>query len=112
MAKKNEGPVADNSTGKLKLKEKKSKQPNKDKAKEGVTKVNEKLKMKPEIIEESVVKVDLNKPIKPEENETKEDNADDSGVVASTENADATEKTRRSTTGSRSTRNSSTKRDY
>ena len=42
--------------------------------------------------DDSVVKVDLSKPPKPvEENETKEDNADDSGVVAESENADATQ---------------------
>ena len=39
--------------------------------------------------DDSVIKVDLNKPPKPEENETKENNADDSGVVAESENADA-----------------------
>jgi len=44
--------------------------------------------------DDSVVKVDLSKPPTPKEekNETKENNADDSGVVASTENADTTEK--------------------
>ena len=42
--------------------------------------------------DDSVIKVDLSKPITPEENETKEDNADDSGVVAEPENADTTEK--------------------
>ena len=39
--------------------------------------------------DDSIVKVDLSKPIIPEENETKENNADDSGVVAEPENADA-----------------------
>ena len=40
--------------------------------------------------DDSVLKVDLSKPpIPKEENETKEDNADDSGVVASTEDANA-----------------------
>jgi hypothetical protein len=40
--------------------------------------------------DDSVVKVDLNKPPTPKEekNETKEDNADDSGVVAESENAE------------------------
>ena len=43
--------------------------------------------------DDDVIKVDLSKPPKPkEENETKEDNADDSGVVAEPENADTTEK--------------------
>jgi len=43
---------------------------------------------------DDVIKVDLSKPPIPkeEENETKEDNADDSGVVASTEDADAAQK--------------------
>ena len=39
--------------------------------------------------DDSVAKIDLDKPITPKENETKEDNADDSGVVAESENADA-----------------------
>ena len=43
--------------------------------------------------DDSVIKVDLSKPQKPvEENETKEDNADDSGVVTESENAEPTEK--------------------
>jgi len=43
--------------------------------------------------DDSVIKVDLNKPPTPEEekNETKEDNADDSGVVAEPENAEPTQ---------------------
>ena len=41
--------------------------------------------------DDSVIKVDLSKPITPEENETKEDNADDSGVVAESENAEPTQ---------------------
>jgi len=40
--------------------------------------------------DDDVIKIDLSKPPKPvEENETKEDNANDSGVVASTEDANA-----------------------
>ena len=39
--------------------------------------------------DDSVIKVDLSKPIEPEQDEVKEDNADDSGVVAESENADA-----------------------
>ena len=42
--------------------------------------------------EENIVKVNLDKPVKPEENETKEDNADDSGVVELVENTESTEK--------------------
>ena len=38
--------------------------------------------------DDSVIKVDLSKPTKPEENETKENNADDSGVVAESENTE------------------------
>jgi len=41
--------------------------------------------------DDSVIKVDLSKPLKPEENENKEDNADDSGVVAEPENAEPTQ---------------------
>ena len=39
--------------------------------------------------DDSVIKVDLSKPPTPKKDEVKEDNADDSGVVASAENADA-----------------------
>jgi len=42
--------------------------------------------------EDNVIKVNLDKPANQEENETKEDNADDSGVVAESENAEPTEK--------------------
>ena len=38
-----------------------------------------------------VIKIDLDKPINQEENETKENNADDSGVVAEPENAEPTQ---------------------
>jgi len=46
------------------------------------------MKTKLQAIEETISKVDLNKPIKPEENENKEDNTDDQGVVAVADNAD------------------------
>ena len=39
--------------------------------------------------DDSVIKVDLSKPQTPEENETKEDNAYDRGVVAEAKDADA-----------------------
>ena len=42
--------------------------------------------------EDNVIKVNLDKPVKPEENETKEDNTDDSGVVELVENTESTEK--------------------
>ena len=38
--------------------------------------------------DDNIIKVNLDKPITPEENETKEDNADDSGVVAESEDAE------------------------
>ena len=38
-----------------------------------------------------VIKIDLDKPLNQKENETKEDNADDSGVVAEPENAEPTQ---------------------
>ena len=41
--------------------------------------------------DDSVIKVDLSKPIEPEQDEVKEDNADDSGVVAESENAEPTQ---------------------
>ena len=89
--KKEEAPVADESTGKIKVKTKTEKQPDGNETKGNVTKVKEKMKMKPIIEEETITKVDLSKPITPEENETKEDNADDSGVVAESENAEPTQ---------------------
>ena len=41
--------------------------------------------------DDSVIKVDLNKPPEPKQDEVKEDNADDSGVVAESEDADTTQ---------------------
>jgi hypothetical protein len=41
--------------------------------------------------DDTVMKVDLSKPPKPKEDEVKESNADDSGVAASTEDADTTQ---------------------
>ena len=55
--------------------------------KENVTKVEVK---KPQE-EDNVIKVNLDKPINQDENETKKDNADDSGVVAESENAEPTQ---------------------
>ena len=42
--------------------------------------------------DDNIIKVNLDKPINQEKNETKENNADDSGVVAESENAESTEK--------------------
>jgi len=41
--------------------------------------------------DDNIIKVNLDKPINQEKNETKEDNADDSGVVAESENAESTQ---------------------
>ena len=89
MAEKEEGPIVDNETGSLKVKEKIKKQPDGNETKGNVTKVKAKMKKPAEVLEETVTKVDLSKPSKPEENETKKDNADDSGVVAESKDADA-----------------------
>ena len=43
-------------------------------------------------VDDSVTKLDLNKPETPEENEVKEDNPDNEGVATEPDNADATEK--------------------
>ena len=91
MAKKKEKPVVDNETGSLKVKEQKEQQPTGNETKGNVTKVKEKMKMKPQIVEETITKVDLNKPEKPVENETKEDNTNDEGVVAVSEDASTTQ---------------------
>jgi len=50
-----------------------------------------KVEVKNDQQEDNIVKVNLDKPINQEKNETKEDNADDSGVVAEPENAESTE---------------------
>tara|TARA_R110002074_G_scaffold56493_2_gene139372 strand:+ start:1017 stop:2201 length:1185 start_codon:yes stop_codon:yes gene_type:complete len=54
-----------------------------------VTKVKASMKKPGEVVEQTVTKVDLDKPPKPKEDEVEEGNADNSGVVASAENADA-----------------------
>ena len=90
--KKKEEPIVDDSVGKLKVKEKTEKQTKSNETNGDVVKVKEKMKMKPQVIEETITKVDLSKPKTQEENETKEDNADDSGVVTEPENAESTQK--------------------
>jgi len=91
MAEKEE-PIASDETGKIKVKAKTEKQPDGNETKGNVTKVKEKMKMKPKVIEQSMTKVDLNKPIKPKEDEIKKDNLNNEGVVRVDENADATQK--------------------
>ena len=89
MAKKEE-PIADSETGKIKVKAKnKEKQPTGNETKGNVTKVKTKMKKPVEDLSEpTMTKVDLSKPLKPEENEVKEDNTNDEGVVAESNNAD------------------------
>ena len=87
MAKK-EKPVVDNEIGKLKVKAKKEQQPVGNETKGNITKVQEKMKMKPiDMDKQTVTKVDLNKPSKPEENEVKEDNTNNEGVAPKSEDA-------------------------
>ena len=85
MAKKKEKPEVDNEVGSLKVKEKVEKQPDGNETKGDVTKVKAKMKKKPEIIGETITKVNLDKPPTPKENEVKEEVAenvvDDGGVV-------------------------------
>ena len=91
MAKKKEEPKVDNEVGSLKVKTKVEKQPEGNETKGDVTKVQEKMKMKPiNLSEPTVTKVNLDQ--KPEEvNETKEEvvenNTDDAGVVELVEDA-------------------------
>ena len=64
----------------------------KNEPKGDVTKVQAKMKSDPVDLEKTnITKVNLDKPIKPEDNETKKDNADNSGVVAEPENAEPTQ---------------------
>jgi len=68
--KKKEEPVVDNETGSLKVKEKVAKQPGGNETKGNVTKVKEKMTMKPQVESEEPIKVDLSKP--PEEKPVEE----------------------------------------
>ena len=57
-----------------------------------VTKVKEKMKMKPQVVEETITKVDLSKPPTPKENEEiKEDTTNDGGVVELVESTDTSQ---------------------
>ena len=67
-----EGPVVDNTVGKIKVKKK-----------------MKKIKSNPE---GDVTKIDLKKPIEPKQDEVKKDNPVDEGVVTELDNADTTEK--------------------
>ena len=68
--KKKEEPVVDNETGSLKVKEKVEKQPDGNETKGNVTKVKEKMTMKPQVESEEPIKVDLGNP--PEEKPVEE----------------------------------------
>ena len=62
MAKKKEDPVVDNETGSLKVKKKVEKQPDGNETKGNVTKVKEKMRMKPKDLDiQTITKVDLDK---------------------------------------------------
>jgi len=64
----------------------------KNEPKGDVTKVQAKMKSDPVDLEKtSITKVNLDKPTKPEDNEAKKDNADNSGVVAEPKNAEPTQ---------------------
>ena len=95
MAEKEE-PVVDNETGKIKVKTKakakKEKQPAGNETKGNVTKVKAKMTKAAEDLSDTVIhKVNLDKPVQ-QENEVKEDNVDNSGVVAEPENAEPVQK--------------------
>ena len=90
MAKKEE-PVVDNETGKIKVKAKKENQPTKNETKGNVTKVKQTMTQESEILDDNVTKVDLSKTPKPQENEVKENNTNDEGVVAESEDANASQ---------------------
>tara|TARA_B110000046_G_scaffold171501_1_gene192415 strand:+ start:3188 stop:4393 length:1206 start_codon:yes stop_codon:yes gene_type:complete len=62
MAKKKEEPIANDETGKIKLKEKPTKQPDNSKTEGDVTKVKAKMKKPAEIEEEAVTKVSMKQP--------------------------------------------------
>jgi hypothetical protein len=84
--KKKEEPIVDSETGSLKVKEKVEKQPDGNETKGDVTKVKEKMNMKPTVIEQTVTKVDLNKPLEEKpvegvETETQEVEKQDTPVV-------------------------------
>ena len=92
MAKK-EKPVADNETGKIKVKAKKEQQPTNNETKGNVTKVKSKMKQPAEDLSEAfVTKINLDKQAEPENNEVKEevtkDNIDNSGADTKLENAE------------------------
>jgi len=92
MAKKEE-PIVDNEVGKIKVKEKKEQQPTGNETKGNITKVKAKMKKSAiDLDKETITKVDLNKPPKPEENEVKENNTNNEGVAPKSEDANTSQK--------------------
>ena len=91
--KKKEAPVADESTGKIKVKAKTEKQSDGNETKGNVTKIKEKMKMKPIVQEQSITKVDLSKPPKTETDAVQEPetNASDA-IIGESENSGSGEK--------------------
>jgi hypothetical protein len=89
--KKKEGPIVDSETGSLKVKQKVKNQPTGNETKGNITKVKEKMTMKPQVIEETITKVDLSNPpeVKQEEKEVVQPEAKQEEVV--TEVTDNTE---------------------
>ena len=63
MANKKEEPIANDETGKIKVKAKTEKQPDGNKTKGNVTEVKAKMKNKPEVQEQTVTKVNLSEPV-------------------------------------------------
>ena len=63
MATKKEEPIANDDTGKIKVKAKTEKQPDGNETKGNVTKVKAKMKKPAETVEETITKVDLSKPV-------------------------------------------------
>jgi len=62
MAKKKEEPIANDDTGKIKVKEKTTKQPDNNKTEGDVTKVEAKMKKPAQITEETITKVNMKQP--------------------------------------------------
>ena len=63
MANKKEEPIANDETGKIKVRAKTEKQPDGNETKGNVTKVKANMKNKPEVQEQTVTRVDLSKPV-------------------------------------------------
>ena len=91
--KKKEEPIVNDETGSIKVKAKKEQQPTGNETKGNVTKVKEKMKMKPMVEEQSITKVDLNKLSKTETDAVQEPetNASDA-TIGESEDSKGSEK--------------------